>query len=218
MRTTTSTALALAIAIATQVASATDNPAQHPSLAAALKAAGQGEEVLVELDKIAPFDESNVTRAYREQRFETLLNLIRAEGGVCADNGGTTHAPNPAKVQSNPLLNEAAYLHARYLASKRDLSHEQTLTDSPLFTGANMGDRAKKAGYAGFVNGENVAQGNGNDVAGQSIRQWFNSKAGHCSGMFNRGFDEFGFGAENYVNDERNGNNEFMSVFMVGKR
>jgi uncharacterized protein YkwD len=217
MRSSTSTALALAVAIAMQVAGAADNPAQHPSLAAALKSAGQGNGVLVELEKIAPYDESNVTREYREQRFETLLNLIRAEGGVCADDGGT-HAPNPAKVRGNPLLNEAAYLHARYLASKRDLSHEQTLTDSPLFTGASMGDRAKKAGYAGFVNGENVASGNGNDVAGQSIMQWFDSPAGHCSGMFSRDFDEFGFGAENYVNDEFHGNNEFKSVFMTGKR
>jgi uncharacterized protein YkwD len=217
MRTSTSTALALAFAIAMQAAGAADNPAQHPSLAVALKAARQGNGVLVELEKIAPFDESNVTREYREQRFETLLNLIRAEGGVCADDGGA-HAPNPAKVRGNALLNEAAYLHARYLAGNRDLSHEQTLADSPLFTGANMSDRAKKAGYTGFVNGENVASGNGNDVAGQSIMQWFNSPSGHCSGMFSRDFDEFGFGAENYVNEEFHGNNEFKSVFMTGKR
>jgi len=30
------------------------------------------------------------------------------------------------------------------------------------------------------------------------------------------GFDEFGFGAENYANDELNGNNEFKSIFMIG--
>lgn len=40
--------------------------------------------------------------------------------------------------------------------------------------------------------------------------------AGHCSGMFSRNFAEFGFGAENYVNDELNGNNEFKSIFMTG--
>ena len=223
MKTSTITALALAVAIAMPVADADDNPAQHPSLAVALKAARQGDGVLVELEKIAPFDESNVTREYREERFETLLNLIRAEGAVCADAGGT-HAPNPAKVRSNPLLNEAAYLHARYLAEERKAiraagspsSHTQTLTDSPLFTGANMGDRATKAGYTGFVNGENFAGGNGNDVAGQSIMMWFNSPSGHCSGMFSRSFDEFGFGAENYVNDELHGNNEFKSIFMTG--
>jgi uncharacterized protein YkwD len=205
------------------VAGADDNPAQHPSLAVALKAAGQGEAVLVELNKIAPFDESNVTREYREQRFETLLNLVRAEGAVCADAGGT-HAPNPARVRSNPQLNEASYLHARYLAEQRQAiraagspsSHTQTLTDSPLFTGADMGARAKAAGYAGFANGENFAGGNGNDAAGQSIMLWFNSTAGHCSGMFGRSFNEFGFGAENYVNEELNGNNEFKSIFMTG--
>lgn len=223
MKTSTRTAWALAVAIAMPVAGADDNPAQHPSLAVALKAARQGDGVLVELEKIAPFDESNVTREYREQRFDTLLNLIRAEGGVCADAGGT-HAPNPAKVRSNPLLNEASYLHARYLAEERKAikaagspsAHTQTLTDSPSFTGANMADRARKAGYTGFVNGENFAGGNGNDVAGQSIVQWFNSMSGHCSGMFSRSFNEFGFGAENYVNDELHGNNEFKSIFMTG--
>lgn len=223
MKASTGTALALAVAIAMPLAKAADNPAQHASLATALKAAGQGEGVLVELDRISPFDESNLTREYREQRFETLLNLIRAEGAVCADAGGT-HAPNPAKVRRNPLLDQAAYLHAHYLAEERKAiqaagspsSHTQTLTGSPLFTGADMGDRARKAGYTGLVNGENFAGGNGNDVAGQSIAQWFNSTAGHCSGMFSRGFDEFGFGAENYVNDELNGNNEFKSIFMTG--
>ncbi len=223
MKTSTRTALALAVAMTIPVAGADDNPAQNPSLAAALKAAGQGEGVLVELQKIAPFDESNVTREYREQRFETLLNLIRAEGAVCADAGGT-HAPNPAKVRQNPQLNEASYLHARYLAEERKAiraagspsAHTQTLTDSPLFTGADMGDRARTAGYTGFVNGENFAGGNGNDVAGQSIMQWFNSTSGHCSGMFSRSFNEFGFGAENYVNDELHGNNEFKSIFMTG--
>lgn len=223
MKNSTRTALSLAGAIAMQVAGADGNPAQHPSLAAALKAAGQGEAVLVELQKIAPFDESNVTREYREQRFETLLNLIRAEGAVCGDAGGT-HAPNPAKVQSNPLLNEASYLHARYLAEERmairaagsPSPHTQTLTGSPLFTGAEMGDRARKAGYTGLVNGENFASGNGNDVAGQSIMQWFNSTSGHCSGMFSRAFNAFGFGAENYVNDELHGNNEFKSILMTG--
>jgi hypothetical protein len=225
MKASTRTALALAVAIAMPVAGADDNPAQHPSLALALKAARQGEGVLVELEKIAPFDESNLTREYREQRFGTLLNLIRAEGAVCADAGGT-HAPNPVKVPSNPLLNEASYLHARYLAEDRKAieaagspsPHTQTLTDSPLFTGADMGDRARKAGYTGFVNGENFASGNGNDVAGHSIMQWFNSTSGHCSGMFSRSFDEFGFGAENYVNDELNGNIEFKSIFMTGTR
>jgi uncharacterized protein YkwD len=223
MKTSARTALAIAVAIAMQIAGADDNPAQHPSLAVALKAARQGDGVLVELEKIAPFDESNLTREYREQRFETLLNLIRAEGAVCADAGGT-HAPNPVKVRSNPLLNEAAYLHAHYLAEERSAikaagspsAHTQTLTDSPLFTGANMGDRAMKAGYTGFANGENFAGGNGNDVAGQSIVQWFNSTAGHCSGMFGRNFDAFGFGAENYVNEELHGNNEFKSIFVTG--
>jgi uncharacterized protein YkwD len=223
MRTSTRTALALSVAVAMQVAGADDNPAQHPSLAAALKAAGQGEAVVVELEKIAPFDESNLTREYREQRFETLLNLVRAEGAVCADAGGT-HAPNPATVRMNPLLNEASYQHARYLAEERKAiraagspsPHTQTLTRSPLFTGAEMGDRARKAGYTGFVNGENFASGNGNDVAGQSIMMWFNSMSGHCSGMFSRSFNEFGFGAENYANDELNGNNEFKSIFMTG--
>lgn len=224
MKTSTRTALALAVAIAMPVAGADDNPAQHPSLAVALKAAGQGEGVLVELQKIAPFDESNVTREYREQRFETLLNLIRAEGAVCADAGGT-HAPNPTKVRQNPQLNEASYLHARYLVEERKAikaagspsAHTQTLTGSPLFAGADMGDRAKAAGYTGFANGENFAGGNGNDVAGQSIMQWFNSTSGHCSGMFSRSFNEFGFGAENYVNDEFHGNNEFRSIFMTGR-
>jgi uncharacterized protein YkwD len=225
MKTSARTALALVAAIAMHVVGADDNPAQHSSLAGALKAARQGDGVLVELERIAPFDESNLTREYREQRFETLLNLIRAEGAVCADAGGT-HAPNPLTVRSNPLLNEAAYLHARYLAEERNAikaagspsAHTQTLTDSPLFTGANMGERARKAGYTGFVNGENFASGNGNDVAGQSILQWFNSMSGHCSGMFSRNLDEFGFGAENYVNDELNGNNEFKSIFMTGSR
>ena len=219
------TSLLLAAALACPVAVADDNAAQHPALAAALKAERQGDGVLAELDKLVPFDESDVSREYRERRFGQLLNLIRAEGAVCGDAGGT-HAPNPVKVNANPQLNEAAYLHARYLAEERKAikavgspsSHLQTLTDSPLFTGRDMGERARHAGYTGFVNGENFAGGNGNDVAGQSIALWFNSTSGHCSGMFSRDFEEFGFGAENYVNDEFHDNNEFKAIFMTGRK
>jgi len=74
MKASTATALALTVAIAMPVAGADDNPARHASLAAALRAPGQGEAVLVELDMISPFDESNLSREYREQRFETLLD------------------------------------------------------------------------------------------------------------------------------------------------
>jgi len=220
--------LSLATALSCLVASgahAQENPAAYPELAAALQAAGQGEAVLVELEKISPFDETQVSRTYREERFETLLNLIRAEGAVCNDEGGA-HEPNSVRVPSNPQLNEAAYDHAKYLVEERKQiraagspsSHSQTLTESPYFTGKGMGDRAKTAGYTGFTNGENFAGGNGNDVAGDSILMWFNSSSGHCSGMFSRDFDEFGFGAMNYINAEFHNNNEFKSIFMVGKK
>lgn len=221
------TFLLLAAALACPLAVADDNPAQHPALAAALKAERRGDGVLAELDKLVPFDESDVSREYRERRFGQLLNLIRAEGAVCADAGGT-HAPNPVKANANPQLNQAAYLHARYLAEERKAikaagspspsPHRQTLTDSPLFTGGDKGERARHAGYTDLVNGENFAGGNGNDVAGQSIALWFNSTSGHCSGMFRRDFDEFGFGAENYVNDEFHNNNEFKAIFMIGRK
>ena len=36
--------------------------------------------------------------------------------------------------------------------------------------------------------------------------------------MFRRDFDEFGFGAENYVNDEFHNNNEFKAIFMIGRK
>lgn len=201
------------------------NPAQHPELAAALAIGGNGEAVLAELEKITPFDESNLSRDYREKRFETLLNLVRAEGAACKDAGGT-HAPNPVKVNSNAQLNDASYAHALYLAAERKAiqaagrpsSHSQSLTESEYFTGKDMTSRAKAAGYAGFTNGENFAGGNGNDVAGRSIVLWFNSSSGHCSGLFNTSFDEFGFGAENYINDEFHNNNEFKSIYMTGKR
>ena len=128
-------------------------------------------------------------------------------------------------MRSNPLLNEAAYQHARYLVEERKAiqaagspnPHTQTLTNSPLFTGADMGERGTKAGYTASITGENFAGGNGNDVAVQSIMLWFNSTSGHCSGMFNRSFSEFGFGAVNYVNVEFHGNNEFKSIFMTGE-
>lgn len=215
---------ALNALVATGVLAQDANPAQHADLAAALQSAGEGEVVLAELEKIAPFDESDLSRAYREERFETLLNLIRAEGGVCNDDGGT-HAPNPVRIASNAQLNDAAFDHAKYLAEERKRikaagspnPHTQTLTDSPLFTGQKMGDRASHAGYTGFNNAESIASGNGNDVAGDSIKMWFNSRAGHCSGLFRSDIDEFGFGAMNYINDEFHNNNEFKSVYMTGR-
>jgi uncharacterized protein YkwD len=216
-------AIALSCLVANVSSAQESNPAQHADLAAALSIAGNGEAVLAEMQRILPFDESSVSREYREERFEALLNLVRAEGAVCNDDGGT-HAPNPAPVRSNPLLNDAAYLHANYLAEERKnikaagspSSHSQTLTESPHFTGEKMGDRGKLAGYAGFVSGESVVGGNGNDAAGQSIMIWFNSSAGHCSGLFKTTYKEFGFGAVNYINDELHNNNEFKGVFMVG--
>jgi uncharacterized protein YkwD len=198
---------------------------RHPALAAALQVGANGDAVLEALNNIEPFEPSEVDRAYREQRFDRLLNLIRAEGGVCNDAGGR-HAPNPNPIRQQPQLNTAAYEHARYLARERPRirasgspsSHSQTLTDSPFFTGRNMTDRARQAGYEGFTNGENFAGGNGNDAAGGAIALWLNSPAGHCSGLFSTDVEEFGFGAENYINDELNGNNEFKAIYMTGKR
>jgi uncharacterized protein YkwD len=217
--------IALTGLVATGASAQDANPARYPDLAAALQSAGQGKAVLAELEKISPFDEADLSRAYREQRFETLLNLIRAEGGVCDDDGGT-HAPNPVRIVSNAQLNDAAFDHAKYLAEERKRikaagspnPHTQTLTDSPLFTGQKMGDRASHAGYTGFNNAESIASGNGNDVAGSSIEMWFNSRAGHCSGLFQSDIDEFGFGAMNYINDEFHNNNEFKSVYMTGRK
>ena len=215
----------LALAVGLTGLARADNPAQHADLAAALKIAGNRDGVLAELNNIEPFDESNVTKEYRLARFTRLLNLMRAEGGVCDDDGGA-HSPNPVWVDADDALAASAYDHSLYLVEERKAieaagspsAHSQTLTESPHFKGGSFSDRAEAAGYTGFANGENIAFGNGNDVAAEALTQWFKSRAGHCSGLFSRNMNGFGFGAVNYINEEFHNNNEFRATYVTGKK
>ena len=82
----------------------------------------------------------------------------------------------------SPLLNEAAFRHARDMAERGVLSHEGS-------DGSESGDRITRAGYAWRASGENVAAGQPD--ADTVVAAWLESP-GHCATLMGPYFTEMG--------------------------
>jgi uncharacterized protein YkwD len=81
-------------------------------------------------------------------------------------------------------LNQAAYAHAREMASRRYMTHTGA-------NGSNAGSRISRAGYRWWIWGENVAAGQ--TTVGQVMGAWYNS-AGHRAIILDRRFRHMGLG------------------------
>ncbi|QGZ41552.1 uncharacterized protein YkwD [Pseudoduganella flava] len=113
---------------------------------------------------------------------ETLaaVNAARAVPRRCGDQQFAAAPP----LQRNPALDTAALAHSEDMARLRYFSHVEK-------NGSVVGDRARKAGYAWRVIGENIASGQ--RTAQEAVDGWLDSP-GHCANIMNAAFAEMGIG------------------------
>lgn len=108
-------------------------------------------------------------------------NAARAAGADCGSEG--TFAPtNP--LQGDPLLHQAAQVHADDMAANDFFSH--TGSD-----GSSFSQRIARTGFQGQPIGENIAAGN--RTAEATVQQWLNSD-GHCRNLMNPNATKLGVG------------------------
>ncbi len=109
------------------------------------------------------------------------VNALRAKGCHCP--GGQWFDPAPP-LRINEQLNIAAQEHAEDMQRRRYFSHT-----SP--EGADVGERANKAGYSWKGIGENIAWGQ--PTPESAVESWRNSY-GHCANMMNPDYIHIGVG------------------------
>lgn len=88
------------------------------------------------------------------------------------------------RLRQDAALTDAATDHSAYMARTRILSHEGS-------GGSDFAERATAAGYMGFANGENVAEGYPD--ARRVFAGWMNSP-GHRDNMLNPEANDIGVG------------------------
>ncbi|GAB3936512.1 CAP domain-containing protein [Mucilaginibacter myungsuensis] len=118
-----------------------------------------------------------------KSEFLRYINGVRKVGCNC----GKKYYPPAPPITWNPLLQKAAFGHARDMNDKRYFGHDSR-------DGRSIMTRIVQAGYyfkgfQDFTIGENIARGQ------QSIREvmtaWFQSE-GHCKNLMNPKFKEVG--------------------------
>ena len=92
-----------------------------------------------------------------------------------------------SRLRSNEKLARAARRHSRDMSSRNFFSH-----DSP--GGADLMDRARRAGYRGWTVGENIAWGSGSYSTPDEIMQGWMNSPGHRANILRRQFDSIGVG------------------------
>lgn len=107
-----------------------------------------------------------------------LVNSHRSNGTDCSEGakdavGGLTW---------NDELAKAALDHSNDMATNNYFSHEG-------LNGSSFSQRARDAGYAGGLGGENIAQGYSDEAS--VIQGWMDSN-GHCNNIMNGSFTEIG--------------------------
>ncbi|RIA97705.1 CAP domain-containing protein [Glomus cerebriforme] len=98
-----------------------------------------------------------------------------------------------AKVNVRPLaldkrLVKAAQLHTNYMASTKNLTHDDV--------SGSLGTRISDQGFDWWMAGENIAYGFTGEEESKVMRAWMNSR-GHRANILNRKFTHFGSGFKN---------------------
>ncbi|MEO8132756.1 MAG: CAP domain-containing protein [Betaproteobacteria bacterium] len=107
-----------------------------------------------------------------------LTNAARAESRRCASR---RFRAAPPVAWSNELA-AAALAHSRDMANRNYLLHRG-------MDGSEVGDRARRAGYAWAAIGENIAAGQGSPE--QAVTGWLSSPP-HCANVMSSEFAEMG--------------------------
>lgn len=128
-------------------------------------------------------DIDGLLRAHNSERMDEQISLLQLDKRLC----------------------HAAQGHADWMATNRNMSHEQT-PGTPGFVAANFGARVSKAGYPIAGGGENIAAGQSS--VQQVMRSWMNS-SGHRANILNDDYWHVGFG----VAQDRFGHLYWCSVF-----
>lgn len=115
------------------------------------------------------------------------LNALRAAGATC----GTERFDPAPPLAWNPLLEQAAVLHARDMAQRGDMSHRGG-------DGSSMSQRVGRVGYAWSTLGENVSAGYRS--VSEGLAGWMASP-GHCRNIMGPQFREVGVGAAHAAGD-----------------
>ena len=122
----------------------------------------------------------NEADAVNKDRLLQLVNQVRKKGCQC---GNKWYGPVPA-LSWNAQLEKAASAHSLDMSKNKFLSHTSS-------SGANAGERIKKAGYAWKSYGENIAAGYPNE---KSVIEGGLKSPGHCSNLMSRLYREMGVG------------------------
>ena len=139
--------------------------------------AREGERWLVILARplLSP-DLGNSEQAGR--KVLALVNAARARPRNCGKRSFAAAAP----LAWNSKLADAAQVHSADMANHNYFSHQAK-------DGGDVGDRARRAGYAWHAIGENIAAGQGSPQ--QAVSAWLSS-SGHCANIMNPAFVEMG--------------------------
>jgi uncharacterized protein YkwD len=111
-------------------------------------------------------------------RVLALTNDARSRPRNCGNKAYSAGPP----VALNPLLGQAAAVHARDMARHSYLEHEGR-------DGSTAADRVTRAGYRWRSTGENIASGQ--TTPEQVVQEWIRSP-GHCANLMNSDFSEMG--------------------------
>ena len=92
-----------------------------------------------------------------------------------------------SRLRASEKLETAARRHSRDMSRRNFFGH-----DSP--GGADLMDRARRAGYRGWTVGENIAWGSGSYATPAEIMQGWMNSPGHRANILRRQFDVIGVG------------------------
>lgn len=132
-------------------------------------------------DHCAPVSNWDPAWVAWEEEVLTLTNEVRAQGADCGVNG--SFGPAPA-LSMNPELRCSARLHSMDMAQRGFFDHINP-------DGVDPSRRITAAGYAGFMTGENIAQGYPSPAA--VVAGWVDSD-GHCANMMSPMYTDIGVG------------------------
>jgi uncharacterized protein YkwD len=119
------------------------------------------------------------------------LKLSKDEQLILDLTNETRQQEGLASLKPNATLFELARAHSKNMARQGQMNH--------VLDGKNPGDRAKQAGYRGYV-GENVASGMPLDPSA-AFQLWLDS-AGHKKNILRKEYREIGIGVARNASGE----------------
>lgn len=130
---------------------------------------------------VAPQEEEKVSNIDAQAKeLLQMVNRLRKKGCRC----GRKRMKSAPPLKLNDLLNQAAYDHARDMATNNFFEHQGS-------NGSSVSDRISKTGYDWQAVGENIFWG---DVEIADVFEGWKDSPSHCKNMMNRDFKEMGFG------------------------